>query len=192
MHSLKYPYAKVNGLLLSKNRSSNDNELEYVDYIPLFHFNQGLTAMLEIALIQIQAYCTKHNLQIAGYFQVNKNFHDSSIDVFGQRIGEKLIELNPKTSIVILNSCNLADSLSKDVDLKNTLNLYEYVDSKWKAGSISIDCDDQEVVDAIRYFIFKQQDHLNLNDFDCHLHDIKCDWLNKNINHLIDDWLNAD
>ena len=119
MHSLKYPFAKVNGLLLSKkasnkskkdklenetsNKSSNEDEIEFVDYIPLFHFNQGLTAMLEIALIQIQTYCSKHNLQIAGYFQGNKNFHDSSIDVFAQKIGEKLIELNSSASIVIVS-----------------------------------------------------------------------------------------
>lgn len=109
MHSLKYPYAKVNGLLLSKrtkssNEKSDDDQcVEFVDYIPLFHFNQGLTAMLEIALIQIESYCSKHHLQIAGYFQVNKNFHDSSIDVFAQRIGEKLIELNPHSSIVIVS-----------------------------------------------------------------------------------------
>lgn len=109
MHSLKYPYAKVNGLLLSKctksssEKSDDDQCVEFVDYIPLFHFNQGLTAMLEIALIQIESYCSKHHLQIAGYFQVNKNFHDSSIDVFAQRIGEKLIELNPHSSIVIVS-----------------------------------------------------------------------------------------
>lgn len=104
MHSLKYPYAKVNGLLLSKK--STDNEIEFVDYIPLFHINQGLTAMLEIALIQINSYCSKHNLQISGYFQVNKNFHDSSIDVFAQRIGDKLLEFNSSTAIVIVSSLN--------------------------------------------------------------------------------------
>lgn len=103
MHSLKYPYAKVNGLLLAAKQSTGD-EIEFVDYIPLFHFNQGLTAMLEIALIQIQAYCAKHQLQIAGYFQVNKHFHDASADVFAQRIGDKLVELNPSAAIVIVSA----------------------------------------------------------------------------------------
>lgn len=59
--------------------------------------------MLEIALIQIQAYCTKHNLQIAGYFQANKNFHDSSIDVFAQKIAEKLLDFNPSTVIIVVS-----------------------------------------------------------------------------------------
>lgn len=47
----------------------------------------------------------------------------------------------------------------------------------------------ENVLDAIRYFIFQQAGHLSLNDFDCHLHDIKCDWLNREINGLIEDWL---
>lgn len=91
-----------------------------------------------------------------------------------------------------MNSCNLADALSKDdVDLKSTLNLYENTDNKWRSSSISINHDDKQVLDAIRYFIFKQQDHLTFNDFDCHLHDIKCDWLNQSLNNLIDDWSKA-
>ena len=108
MHSLKYPYAKVNGLLLaakSNGQTAGDSKaIEFVDYIPLFHFNQGLTAMLEIALIQAQAYCAKHDLQIAGYFQANKSFHDTSIDVFAQRIGDKLAELNPSTAILVVSA----------------------------------------------------------------------------------------
>lgn len=105
MHSLKYPYAKVNGLLLAPKSSdaSEKAAVRFVDYIPLFHFNQGLTAMLEIALIQVQTYCAKHSLQIAGYFQVNKSFHDASIDVFAQRIVDKLVEQNPSAAIVMVS-----------------------------------------------------------------------------------------
>lgn len=58
MHSLKYPYAKVNGILLSKKQKSTEskttdsspvksddkNHIEFIDYIPLFHFNQGNSA----------------------------------------------------------------------------------------------------------------------------------------------------
>ena len=87
-----------------------------------------------------------------------------------------------------MNSYNLADSLNKsDLDLNKSLNLHEHQDGKWRPNSVSIDSED--ALDAIRYFIFQQADHLALNDFDCHLHDIKCDWLNKRINGLIDDWL---
>lgn len=87
-----------------------------------------------------------------------------------------------------LNSCNLADSLNKsELDLNKSLNLYENQDGKWRTGSVTIDSED--TLDAVRYFIFQQADHLSLNDFDCHLHDIKCDWLNSRINGLIDEWL---
>lgn len=89
-----------------------------------------------------------------------------------------------------MNSCNLADSLNRsDLDLNKSLNLLQQQDGKWKSGSVKIDS--KEVLNAIRYFIFQQADHLSLMDFDCHLHDIKCDWLNKHLNHLIDDWLQA-
>ena len=90
-----------------------------------------------------------------------------------------------------LNSRNLADALSKsELDLDKSLNLYENQDGKWRTGSVTIESNN--LLEAIRYFIFQQADHLSLADFDCHLHDIKCDWLNKGINRLIEDWQAGD
>ena len=52
LHALKYPHTAINGILLAPE-GSNSHSLKYVDAIPLFHHNLGLTPMLEVALMQV-------------------------------------------------------------------------------------------------------------------------------------------
>jgi len=52
MHALCYPHATVNGLLIAeKKKSAKQHRL--VDAIPLFHSGHGLTAMVEVAILQV-------------------------------------------------------------------------------------------------------------------------------------------
>ena len=55
MHAAKYPCYSINGLLLSKASSlaSGSKLIKYVDCIPLFHINSGLSPMVEVALAQV-------------------------------------------------------------------------------------------------------------------------------------------
>lgn len=65
MHALKYHYASVNGFLLvedgnSKNKTKGkeeNNRIDFVDAIPLFHLGHGLTPMIEVALLQVRGRC---------------------------------------------------------------------------------------------------------------------------------------
>ena len=119
LHSLKYPHATVNGLLLGRldsksgvgaqpeDENKSTGRVEFVDAIPLCHFNHGLTPMVEVALLQTAAYCKKHRLQILGYYHAGKNFHDTPPDAFAQKIGEKLIEINGSTAIVTVSRAGL-------------------------------------------------------------------------------------
>ncbi|CAF1588126.1 unnamed protein product [Didymodactylos carnosus] len=74
LHLAKYPELPVNGVLLSQK---SDLILHFVDCVPLFHGILSLTPMLEISLTQIDAYCSKRNLIISGYYQANENLNDS-------------------------------------------------------------------------------------------------------------------
>lgn len=71
---------------------------------------------------------------------------------------------------------------------ENTLNLLQQLDGKWKSATVKINKSDIVIRNAVRNFIFEDQLHLRIEDFDCHLHDVKCDWLNQNLNDLINEW----
>ncbi len=59
LHLAKYPELAVNGILLSEQTNSRNDEadstsyLNFVDCIPLFHGILSLSPMLEIALTQV-------------------------------------------------------------------------------------------------------------------------------------------
>lgn len=53
MHSLRYPHAIVNGLLVMEKKNKLNKSNRLVDCIPLFHSSHGLTPMLEVALNQV-------------------------------------------------------------------------------------------------------------------------------------------
>lgn len=84
LHLAKYPELSVNGVLLSERSNASSDEvdsssyLHFVDCIPLFHGVLSLSPMLEIALTQIDAYCSTRNLSIAGYYHANENYEDTN------------------------------------------------------------------------------------------------------------------
>ena len=55
MHAAKYPCYSINGLLLSKASSLSPGSklIQYLDCVPLFHINTGLSPMVEVALEQV-------------------------------------------------------------------------------------------------------------------------------------------
>jgi hypothetical protein len=77
LHLAKYPHSSCNGVLLS--RKVNNNKIEYVDCIPLFHSSLSLAPGVEIALSQIDAYCEQNDLEIGGYYHANENVNDNTL-----------------------------------------------------------------------------------------------------------------
>jgi hypothetical protein len=197
MHSLKYSYATVNGLLLCEKKKAKDGNdgnyrTEFVDVVPLFHVGHGLTPMIEAALLQISAKCKERNLVIGGYYQANKYFQDSYPDVFAQRIGEKIWEQNNDAVLLMVHNFGLASSVQEESDAETALHLYTCNDSKWrqKTGSLRLD-DPKKAFDCLNELIYAQQRHFDLIDFDNHLDDISGDWANKHINLMIDNTIKS-
>ncbi|XP_015788976.1 ER membrane protein complex subunit 8 [Tetranychus urticae] len=189
MHSLKYPYYTINGVLLAEKRTSKDKSSFYyvVDCIPLFHMAHGLTPCMEIALLQVASYCKENNLIIAGYYQANKDYYDSTPDFFASKIGEKIWENNNDAIVLMVNSFGI--NFSKDFDdpneINETLHVYQFIEGKWKHKSNGSIEKPEAALDVIRDLVVKKQVHLKLNDFDNHLDDITCDWRNNAINQEI-------
>lgn len=190
LHAMKYPHATVNGLLLGR-QSKPGGPLRLVECVPLFHLGHGLTPMLELALLQVTAYCQRQKLQLLGYYQANQQFHELQPDSFAQKIGEKLAEQNERALIVMLNGVALADWLAKEDSSEKVLVPYRLADGKWKAAAEQLIADEPHFLAAIRDFIFVHQLHTRqLFDFDNHLEDVRQSWLNPQLDSSILPWTN--
>jgi hypothetical protein len=78
LHLAKYPHLSCNGLLLTRKQNNiNNNKIEFIDCVPLFHSSLSLAPSLEVALFQIDSYCQLNDLEISGYYQANENTQDN-------------------------------------------------------------------------------------------------------------------
>ena len=64
-------------LLTRKQNNINNNKIEFIDCVPLFHSSLSLAPSLEVALFQIDSYCQLNDLEISGYYQANENTQDN-------------------------------------------------------------------------------------------------------------------
>ncbi|CAG2106722.1 unnamed protein product [Medioppia subpectinata] len=158
MHALKYPHSTVCGLLLTTKRkkaSTNQSYVEFFDAIPLIHSGHGLTHVLETALIQVTVntshtltdihshvslifisnYYKSSDVSIGGIYQANKYFFDSTPNVFAQRLGEKLLENNSESVVVMVNNIGLAQALDDQNEIDSALTVYHMNDQKWRSKS---------------------------------------------------------
>ena len=70
------------------------------DTIPLFHQIEGLSPMVEVALAQIETRCSAAGLYICGFYHANRSLKDTSVNVFSQRIADKVAELSPNGQVM--------------------------------------------------------------------------------------------
>ncbi|OUC43591.1 hypothetical protein D917_09673 [Trichinella nativa] len=77
LHAAKYPHCCVSGILLGK-KDKNDQVVNVVTVIPLFHRWHQLSAMAEVALMQINMMINESQQQIVGYYQANELLNDDS------------------------------------------------------------------------------------------------------------------
>jgi len=92
LHAAKYPHCAVNGLLLAQAQKDCRKCLVLTDCIPLFHQSEGLTPMVEVALGQVEARCERAGLVVAGFYHANRAIKDNAVDVFSQKIADKVAE----------------------------------------------------------------------------------------------------
>jgi len=196
LHAAKYPHCAVNGLLLAQAHKDSRKCLVLTDCIPLFHQSEGLTPMLEVALGQVEARCDRAGLAIAGYYHANRSLKDNSVDIFSQKIADKVAE-NVLTSRRGPGSAVLVtiDNKRLSLVLETPALLVQMVSdagggteggaaaaaAKWRnlaAKGVGVDDDTLGLTsNMVQRKIYK-----DLMDFDNHLDDVTQDYLNVEIN----------
>jgi len=207
LHAAKYPHCAVNGLLLAQAQKDSRKSLVLTDCIPLFHQSEGLTPMVEVALGQVEARCERAGLLVAGFYHANRAIRDNAVDVFSQKIADKVAEnavhapgqgaqqrRTSGSSAVLVTIDNKRLSLV----LESPALLVQMVgggsgesgerDShvKWRhlaAKSIQVDEDTL----ALTSIMVQRKIYKDLVDFDNHLDDLTQDYLNVEINMEISD-----
>jgi hypothetical protein len=178
LHAAKYPHCAVNGLLLAEPTNQKDNKnLKITDAVPLFHSCLTLAPMMEIALTQVDVYCRNHNLVIAGYYQANEGFSESSPNSIAYRLAEKIKENYGDACLIMLDNSR---ALS---DCENSYVLYSNIDGKWKKSDKRPST--EKDVGDMAYDLLQSRVYRELIDFDNHLDDITLDWQNLEINEHI-------
>lgn len=180
LHTSKYPHKAVNGVLLG-GETVQDGEVYVLDAVPLFHICLGLAPMLEVALARVDIYCKQSGLQIVGYYQANEHIYDNSPNAICYKIGEKICDQFNNAFILVVDNTKLSIPC-EEIACK----CYVLQDNKWKQSDKDLSLDGGEETLSLTTDLLDGKAYQSLVDFDNHLDDITQDWLNKDINKLVD------
>ncbi|XP_067053425.1 ER membrane protein complex subunit 8-like [Acropora muricata] len=180
LHASKYPHKAVNGVLLG-GETVEDGEVYVLDAVPLFHICLGLAPMLEVALARVDIYCKQSGLQIVGYYQANEHIYDNSPNAICYKIGEKICDQFNNAFILVVDNTKLSIPC-EEIACK----CYVLQDNKWKQSDKDLSLDGGEETLSLTTDLLDGKAYQSLVDFDNHLDDITQDWLNKDINKLVD------
>ncbi|XP_043212071.1 ER membrane protein complex subunit 8-like [Amphibalanus amphitrite] len=174
LHAAKYPHEAVNGILVSKVKDlEGSNDVVFVDAIPLFHMALGLTPMTEVALEQIESYCSSNGLKITGYYQANEHYKNTNPNFVANRICEKISERFGQVHLAMVDNRRLSlDMASSAIIMKNR-----------DKASVALESDSTCVAASC---LLQNRAYRLLVDFDNHLDNVSADWRNPELNHEID------
>lgn len=181
LHAAKYPHCAINGVLLAKSdrkRNVNSGLISVSDCIPLFHQIEGLSPMVEVALAQIETRSAAAGLYICGYYHANRSLRDTSVNIFSQRIADKVAELSPNNQAILVTLDNRRLGLVLETP---ALIAQMAFDGKWRScatKNIHLDEDTLAVTSAL----LQKKTYKDLADFDNHLDDLTQDYLNVAVN----------
>ncbi|CAL1527954.1 unnamed protein product [Lymnaea stagnalis] len=183
LHAAKYPHSSVNGVLLAEDNKGKESSkpLKYVDCIPLFHVSLGLSPMLEMALLQIDAYCKSQGLVIAGYYHANENYGDNEMNHIAKTIGRKIQEnFHDACVLLIDNSKVRPDAVSQPY------KIFTPKETGWKEVDKKSSSTEEEIQkEQCVYALLKAGAQRQVRDYDNHLDDVRSDWRNLELNDMI-------
>ncbi|KAF9103716.1 hypothetical protein BGX27_010409 [Mortierella sp. AM989] len=176
LHAAKYPTAAVNGVFLASDSSD-----AVVDAVPLFHFWNMLTPMLEVAITQVDLHCKANGLRIIGYYEANERLDDGALSLVGQKIASQILQVAPDAFAVVINNENIS---SEEVAFLP----YQFKEGQWRISkgafteknnifTLENSSSPAQTIKAIHDGLYNK-----LADFDSHLENVKEDWLtNKDV-----------
>ncbi|CAJ0965730.1 unnamed protein product [Ranitomeya imitator] len=131
LHGAKHPACAVNGVLVAerqKRKEAPQQQVLFVDCIPLFHGTIALSPVLEVALTLIDTWCKENSYVIAGYYQGNERLKDNSLNLVAERIASRIAEGCSDAALIMVDN----SKFSVDCILPS-IHVYENHDSRWKA-----------------------------------------------------------
>uniref|UniRef100_A0A671Q3K5 ER membrane protein complex subunit 9-like n=1 Tax=Sinocyclocheilus anshuiensis TaxID=1608454 RepID=A0A671Q3K5_9TELE len=172
LHASQFPRCSVNGLLLSSSPAGG--AVCITDCVPLLHTHLSLAPITQLALTQVDAWCSQTHQRIMGYYQANACVSDSRYSsiycredlraLIGKIDGEKMFP-----------GCRVPPIV-----------MYERKDARWALkDKHTIMLRQWEETCSIVNQLFSSGDQALLVDFDSHLDDITKDWTNQKLNAKI-------
>ncbi|KAK7881210.1 hypothetical protein WMY93_029619 [Mugilogobius chulae] len=179
LHAALFPRCSVNGLLLSS--SSAGGAVCVTDCVPLLHSHLSLAPITQLALTQVDVWCSQTQQRIVGYYQANACVSDSSPTPCALKIADKIAEQFDGAVLLMLDG----SKMSADYRVPPIV-MYERKDSRWTLkDKHTIMMRQWEETRAVASQLLDSGDHMTLVDFDSHLDDITRDWTNQKLNHRI-------
>jgi len=183
MHCAKYPSSNLNGLLLThKSDMKNGIATRFCDAVPLSHLNTGLSLTPEIALPQVEGIVTGADLVISGFYHAHDNLKDNHVDVFSQKIADKIAENQDGAVLVTVDSKRLALKIEND----GLVVRHQNQDGSWKISEGKMKLEHESITLACASALVREGTFRELVDFDNHLDDITQDYINVQLNMKID------
>nr|ACO15371.1 Neighbor of COX4 [Caligus clemensi] len=186
-HAAKYPSCAVNGLLLSSRIPSDP--MVITDAVPLFHISLGLSPMLEVALAQIEArYANDKDWVIIGIYHANELSNNTGVDVFNQRIADKVSEHCPHPGLLVtVDNARLSSDMKRG---KDSLILRQAESNgKWRLADEEDDVLLEDGGSECVAHLLSKKTHASLVDFDNHLDNITQDYFNAAFNQAVEDFM---
>ncbi|XP_061777306.1 ER membrane protein complex subunit 9 [Nerophis ophidion] len=179
LHACLFPRCSVNGLLLSSSPAGGD--VCVTDCVPLLHSHLSLAPITQLALTQVDVWCSQTQQRIVGYYQANACASDSSPTQGATKIADKIAEQFDGAVLLMLDG----SKMSPDFRVPPIV-MYERKDSRWTLkDKHMIMLRQWEETRAIASQMLDSGDHALLVDFDSHLDDITRDWTNQRVNAKI-------
>jgi hypothetical protein len=190
-HALKYPFAEVNGVLLAKQDDADSQMVTIVDAVPLFHQWTQLSAMLEIALQQVELYASQNKLLIIGYYHANEDLKEHNLKANAVKIADKIHANSGKKSVIFLVDNEKLDSELNEVSLLpfvHSQNQWQQVKDSFQSEKESTSTSASSSSDwvfrfenpdilARTRFLVGEKRYRHLVDFDNYLDNTEADWL---------------
>lgn len=180
LHCCLFPRCSVNGLLLSSSGSTG-GAVCVTDSVPLLHSHLPLAPITQLALTQVDVWCSQTQQRIVGYYQANACVSDSSPTPCALKIADKISEQCENAVLLMFDGSKMAPDYRVP-----PIVMYERRDSKWTLkDKHMIMLRQWEETRAIATQMLESGDQALLVDFDSHLDDITKDWTNQKLNSKI-------
>jgi len=173
LHAARHCSCAVSGVLLGRRGAPG----RLLDAVPLFHSGLALSAMLDVALTQIEERYTPKDLHIIGYYQANEHIDDVEPDFVATKICEKIADNMGSATLLMVDNRRLSDELSEAPFVASVLG----GDGRWRARD-GVRATEEALETASG--LLQRRAQRDLVDFDLHLEDISLDWANSHLNAL--------